>query len=179
MCSTFAILSPDLFTYVYSRIPPEREREFIQKRGLLLRVGREEKGRARVGKVVAWVVGWSVGVRQIRRVDSVSHESEATEGSLCSIFKILYDLLRCSSGRLCSAGERSRKRQRERAIFPSRVPPARPLSFFTKSRKVHATAAAGEAACIRIRWTFVRLSSVFIILRLITRARAHAPAYTP
>lgn len=31
MCGTFAILSPDLFTYVYSRIPPGREREFIQK----------------------------------------------------------------------------------------------------------------------------------------------------
>jgi len=31
MCGTFAILSPDLFTYVYSRIPPGKEREFIQK----------------------------------------------------------------------------------------------------------------------------------------------------
>lgn len=33
MCGTFAILSPDLFTYVYSRIPLGREREFIQKDG--------------------------------------------------------------------------------------------------------------------------------------------------
>lgn len=38
--------------------------------------------------------------RRVRRVDGVSHELEAAEGSLCSIFKILYDLLRCSSIRL-------------------------------------------------------------------------------
>lgn len=42
MCGTFAILSPDLFTYVYSPIPPGREREFIQKDGGIL--GKDERG---------------------------------------------------------------------------------------------------------------------------------------
>lgn len=57
-----------------------------------------------------------------RAEDGVSHELEKqpkAEARLCSIFKILYVLLRYSSAPDCSADERSRKRQRERAIFPT------------------------------------------------------------
>lgn len=72
-------------------------------------------------------------------MDGVSHESEATEGSLCSIFKILYDL-RCSSDRLCSADERSRKRQREKAIFPpAAVPVCASVIFFYEVTECTAT----------------------------------------
>lgn len=65
MCGTFAILSPDLFTYVYSRIPAGGEREFIQKRdggrrsvrcrGVGGRGAKRGGGKARAGKGGAWV----------------------------------------------------------------------------------------------------------------------------
>jgi len=72
MCGTFAILSPDLFTYVYSRIPPEREREFIQK---------DEGGRGCTGEGYGderkW---WQECPRRkgssVRMENGVSHELE-------------------------------------------------------------------------------------------------------
>lgn len=92
MCGTFAILSPDLFTYVYSGIPPGRERTWIyseRQEGVVGGRGdvpskSTEDGvlgglvRGKEGSEDAVLVSWTGGV--------------ASEGRLCSIFKILYDL---------------------------------------------------------------------------------------
>lgn len=125
MCSTFAILSPDLFTYVYSRIPPGREREFIQK---------DEGGRGMYRRMVR--VGENDGEGGGKLEDGVSHELEKQPKAVFAPFLKFFTTFFDAPPPGRSAGERSRKRQRERAISPSPVPPF-PLSFFTESRNAH------------------------------------------
>lgn len=137
MCGTFAILSPDLFTYVYSRIPPGREREFIQKDeggwG-----GEMYRRRVWVGENGSGWQGCKGGGREARMEDGVSHELEKQPKAVFAPFLKFFTTFFDAPPPDCSAGKRSRKRQRERAISPSPLSsPFLPLSFFTESRNVH------------------------------------------
>lgn len=138
MCGTFAILSPDLFTYVYSRIPPGREREFIQK---------DEGGRRCTGEGCGWEkmvarVPKSKG-SSVRIEDGVSHELEKQPKAAFAPFLKFFTTFFDAPALDCSAGERSRKRQRERAISSPLFAPPSALSvfFFTESRNVHTRSA--------------------------------------
>lgn len=137
MCGTFAILSPDLFTYVYSRIPPGREREFIQKD--------EGRGGGCTGEGCGWEkmvarVSWRES-SLVRMEDGVSHELEKQPKAAFAPFLKFFTTFFDAPPPGCSAGERSRKRQRERAISPLPLVPPFPLSFFTESRNVHTRSA--------------------------------------
>lgn len=113
MCGTFAILSPDLFTYVYSRIPPGREREFIQK---------DEDGRGCIGERCGWEkIVARVPRRKgssVRMEDGVSHELEKQPKAAFAPFLKFFTTFFDAPPPCCRTGERSRKRQRERAISP-------------------------------------------------------------
>lgn len=139
MCGTFAILSPDLFTYVYSRIPPGREREFIQK---------DEDGRRERGVYTGEWCGWEKMVARVprrkgssvRMEDSVSHKLEKQPKAVFAPFLKFFTIFFDAPPPGCSAGERSRKRQRERAIFPFPPsslpfpPSSTAIFFFLRSR---------------------------------------------
>jgi len=104
MCGTFAILSPDLFTYVYSRIPPGREREFIQK---------DEGGRGCTGEGCGWEkMVARVSNREgssVRMEDGVSHELEKQLKAAFAPFLKFFTTFFDAPPFHCSANERSRK----------------------------------------------------------------------
>lgn len=76
------------------------------------------------------------GGREIRMEDGVSHELEKQPKAVFAPFLKFFTTFFDAPPPGYSAGERSRKRQRERAISPSFLSPL-PLSFFTESRNVH------------------------------------------
>lgn len=143
MCGTFAILSPDLFTYVYSRIPPGSgnvnlfRNAAVGERCALVGgwVGGRRRERQRKGGCVGgWLVqkvcegfdGWMVLVTSRK-------QPKAAFAPFLKFFTIFdappTDCAVRVKGHVSDRGKRQ-------FFPPPPSPSARPLSFFTKSRSV-------------------------------------------
>lgn len=163
MCGTFAILSPDLFTYVYSRIPPGREREFIQKNeGGIRRGVYRQRVRGRKWQWVAKVSSRGEG-SSVRMGDGVSHKLEKQPKAAFAPFLKFFTIFFEAPPAVVRV--KGHVNDRGKGQFS---PPLFPLSFFTESRNVHTRSVYPYPADV------CQTVPVFPTYRTVTRALAFA-----